>query len=759
MSPPGRETPRIIFLALDDFGEQVLTTLRETCRGVVPDFKRRLTAGLVHEADDNFWLWSMDKVRPDEADPAPLVKQLVRARNERVCSQLLRVTLEKEGYRVHHRLEVYALSEVKSLDQLQFMQEVLHRVQACLQDYEVPLITSIVNMAEYDQPGQDRADRVAVLEDLNRWLAKKDANLPGLERCYVVTQEMVSGQAAISPDELVNRTAGFLVALYLDGSRQPDTEHQYLLLGSPKESKVELGGDQGLCETFGQASLTFDFERVLDWCAYHETRSLLQEELLASDQPASDEIPESQLWFEAELQYAGETLSLNDLTKQIIEGVLEDDWPYDQAPESNPTTVSLVDEYQRYRRADEILDRTGNAFKDKVNERLGKLEQVLNNLLDNRLMGDPQGLAQAEELLDVIRAGCWIELNEARRLGSPPLGQADFVQTINEKWYDLERAVIASPTPEVFWGRSILLGVLVGLGVLLGGGLGLGLAGAALMGLLAWNWYARYWLKRLQRAQKQYRKELKTWLRVGLDGLIRPLVEEMMTILATRYEESTGEEWQAIQHWRTTLINAVEQCRAQESSKPNVPTTSEQANSAWVITPHIRQAYYKQLATRPLEQTAEIFLDQLRRPKMDRWREYTGEQMVEKLVQICREYYWLKMGPKAHDLEYHLGVIGSLDPVQLVLLFESLVQNSQPLARYQWLHGHWKRPHLRLLIVQDPKYSVFSDLAKQHEIQLIGGAPSQQIICIQTIHHLPINDLGIANNWSQSLADQGGRRD
>jgi hypothetical protein len=737
----------MIFLGLDAFSELVLFTLSQSWGSVVPAFKRRLTASLVYRPGDNLWRWAMEEAGSAASESASLERQLIKARNERVCSQSLRAGLEEEGYRVGERLEVYALTEVRGLEQLDFLQEVLNQVEACLRDFEIPLVTTILNMAAYDQPDQTPADRPKVLAALDRWLAKKEPHLPGLERCYVVTREMDSGQAILSGDELVSRTAGFLAAHYLEGPRQPGTEHQYLLFGVREASRVELGGDQGLCETFGQDSLKFDFDQILDWCAHQETRRTLQERFLAPTETGSDR----QAWFEKALQNADETLSVTELSGQVIEKVLEEIWPDYRVGGSDSATVSLDDQRQLRRRVQQILSRPGPSFADYAGARMEELGQALAGILDDQLMKESAELARAKELLAVIGASCRAELNEVRRLDRSPAEQPDFIEKVNRSWFYLSQAVMASPSTELFWGRLTLLGLLAGLGLLLGGGAGLGLAGLALLGLVAWNWYARSWLPRQrQQAQQQYGQVLDTWLRAGLVNLVQPEVEKMLADLAARYEEPAGAEWQAVQHWRMTLVNSVERCRTREAARPAGP----QSSPDWIILPHVRQAYYRELATRPPERMAEIFLEQLRRSGMDRWRDYTGEQVLEQLIPLCRDYYEPKLGSELLDLEYHLREIEHLKAAQLDQAFKCLVQNSRPLARTQWRYGRVERPHLKLLIVQDPARSVFSDLAKQEEIELVGGAPPGQILCIQTIHHLPVKDLGLANKRLRPPEDE-----
>jgi hypothetical protein len=781
------EVPRIIFLALDAFGSRVLRSLDEQLKEI-PAFKRRLTVFLDYRAERGFQILTTDvndksKTRrsgrqknkkaaeSDTLDITELAQRLYHARQEAVCSQAIQMELLRQGLRISPWLEVYVISEVKTLAHLQLLRTVIRAVESYLRRFEPVLMTGIISLVEYEYPVSETNDRDAVLDGLNKLLSREttrasESQQRGLERCYVITHEAMGGRSVIPDGELADRTAGFLAAHYLDSLRRPRTAYQHLLFGRQESSEPGMIDDCGLCDVFGYADLKFELNHVLDWCALEKARHVLSEAFLRIDEPAAEEAEEAQTWLDRELAAAGLTLSLEVLTERLLESVSRETTFRSEVVHTGSPFQPLVEWREQRREVDASLRRTEEAIKDEAKETQLHLEEMLSGALDRQISSSPQGLTQAEKLLDAIEARCTDELELARCTTDTPIGEdATHFGRINRSWLQLSSAATAIPTQSVFWGRAGLMALLAVLGRILGGVEGIGLTLISAVALFAWIIYVWLWLpNRLHRAQTHYQNNLATWRRAHSRTFVQQRLEQMMTDLLARFARpngrdmsQTGEEWKALQEWRRKLTEAVRLSEewalpwralpsAQEGAQPGAEIVATQGQYLVISWDDLR-GYYERLTVWQPSEVALVFLEQMRAAKAGWWRTCSAQKLASELRQVCRQLYQDQASQRMTSLEHHLLEISDSGETQLGILLDTLIQTALPMARFHRLHGRWELPTQRLLIVHDAEHSAFRELALQRSVQIINGARPHQMIYIQTVHHIPVYDLAIASDW------------
>lgn len=212
--------------------------------------------------------------------------------------------------------------------------------------------------------------------------------------------------------------------------------------------------------------------------------------------------------------------------------------------------------------------------------------------------------------------------------------------------------------------------------------------------------------------------------------------------------EQVGGEWDAVQSWRGKLTEAVRLCDTiqyfQQSAQIEHDSIAIQ-NRELVVSPEELREYYKRLTVWEPQYVAHSFLREMQALRPGWWRTCTAQGLAAELHQVCRHLYEKQVSPEMKGLEHYLLEIRGSGEDQLGSLLDSLLENTLPMARLHRLHTLWELPTQRLLIVHDAQNSAFREPAAERSMHVIGGAHPQQVICIQTIHRIPVHDLAITN--------------
>lgn len=773
---PLSEVPRVIFLALDAFGERVLRTLDEEWPQAVPAFKRKLSVFLRYQAGQGFQMAEINhngqsgspKGPPNQSrsdmnglDQEQLIRALYKVR-ERVCSLPIQATLRQQGFRISSQLEVYVVAEIKEMANLRFLETVVGAVRGYLQRFEPVRITLVVNLAEYERPLSEANERTAVIDGLNQLLSEHgliDASLGKerpIERCYIVTHETMSGQSVIPKGKLATRTANFLAMHYLDSLRQPMTPQQHLFFGRQTASGLDLTGALGLCEVFGYASLGFDFNHVLEWCALVEAGRILREVFLAR-RATSNEMENAERLLERELEAAAITLSVQKLMMEVLNKLTASENNSRQQAITRQPDRLLSDLRQRRQKIEELQRNDEKKMAHEVQQIREKLATVLTRLLDRHITTHPQGLRSAEAILGAIEARCRDEEQQVRHKLQQ---QADFNDQLNRRWAKLSKAVRMIPPNSLFGARLVLFILIIALNVLLNHVVTLGLAAVTAIVAIVWIVYVYVWLpRRIDQHQKEFQQDLKQWQESHLRLFAQQQLLEMISNLRQRFAKAStaqveaGSEWNALQAWREKLTDASRLCQKSLSSSDGARSSQEELQpkadtrqGELTITQGDLQKYYERLTTPHFEQNVLESFIQRYREKVDWWRAISPAQLVSRLRQACRQRYEQELSQEIKSLEHHLLEINSSGDVQIETLLDTLIEEAQPMARFNRFHSRWLLPKQRLLIVHDAEHSSFREPAHERGLQLISGASPQQIICVQTVHHVPVYDLALAND-------------
>jgi hypothetical protein len=91
----------------------------------------------------------------------------------------------------------------------------------------------------------------------------------------------------------------------------------------------------------------------------------------------------------------------------------------------------------------------------------------------------------------------------------------------------------------------------------------------------------------------------------------------------------------------------------------------------------------------------------------------------------------------------------------LTAILDSLLQGSLPMIRLHRLHTRWELPFQKILVVHDPARTVFRQMALERGMHLVAGTMPQRIVCLQTVHHIPVRDLAIAGDGSAKEVGYG----
>jgi hypothetical protein len=226
--------------------------------------------------------------------------------------------------------------------------------------------------------------------------------------------------------------------------------------------------------------------------------------------------------------------------------------------------------------------------------------------------------------------------------------------------------------------------------------------------------------------------------------------------------EQTGGEWDAIQAWRRKLTDAVHLCDAQRPQQGIQPERGVIAirGRELVVSPEELCEYYERLTVWEPQDVADAFLREMQAMRPGWWRTCTAQELAAAFHRVCQRLYEKQISPEMKGLEYHLLEIRGPGEAQLGNLLDSLIENTLPMARLHRLHTLWELPTQRLLIVHDAQNSAFREPAAERCMHVIGGARPQQVICVQSIHRIPVHDLAITSDWASSLEavkDEGDR--
>lgn len=795
-SAPFSEVPRVIYLALDAFGDRVLHTLRDEWLVDLPALQRGLTVFLHYEPKHGF------EAMPEALGEAPesrqfgkhkrgadiqsehvalsgLTRQLYQAR-ETVSSQSIQAEILRQGTQICPHLAVYVITEIDAVTHVRFLQQVVAVARAFLQRFEPVLVTGLLNLAEYEQldPEDDRLD---LINSLNTLLVGGDNADPhrlshhGLERCYVATHEMISGRAVISPGELPERAAGFLAAHFLASVRQPMTPHQYLLFGRRDASSSEMNADCGLCDLFGYADLRFDLNHVLDWCAVQEAGRALREVFLQFDEQTSDASSDIQAFLTQELELRGSTLSIDRLAERLLEGIAQDTIATRRNDDMESDTLNLNGLQDLRRRVEEFLSRIEANIESEATRTRDQLKSVLSGVVDKLICSDPQGVTRAESLLSAIEMYCRSEIERAHHRTNTTLEQDEALdRRLDRSWFELATTKNSFPAPAILWGRLGLMLVLVVVAAMIGDLISIGLITLVVLTVTLWLIYVLLWLRgRLSNAYKEFMNALSTWQNSYLRMIAELHASQIVADLLSQFVgpinvdvSQAGAEWWDTRRWREKLTQAVSVC--DERATPQRDVGSEQASTisqnqvstTWnrelVVSQSEAQTYYDRLTDWQPQHVALEFLKRLDAFGSRWWRTCTAAEIVDILLQICRRLYETRVTKNLTGLEHHLLEISGSGEAQLKALLDSLLQASLPMARVRRLHGHWEFPAQRLLIVHDPEHSAFRNISAERSMRILGGARPQQVICLQTVHRIPVRDLAINDSWISPVSTSKG---
>jgi hypothetical protein len=773
--PDAQTVPRVVFLALDTFGERVSHAVQTEWQKEVPEFKGRLTVFRRYVPGRGFEplpaglsplsgtsrpdLENSDSLESDPLDPAGLARQLAEAR-QAVCSQPKQAELLRQGYRISPRLELYVVAEVKRLLDLHLFQKLLSEVILYFRRFEPLFVISVISLAEYEAPDSTSDDRDALLEALDRMLSEGGsssgggASKLGIDRCYIVTPETVGGRSVIPRNELEERTAGFLAVHHLDSLRQSGTTYRHRLFGQQEVDSPKLEKGTGLCDLFGYADMRFDLEHVLSWCAYEQARRVLSQVFLSAGDLAGEDKDRLDPLLERQAEQISSALSIEKLRKEILDGVLQQVGSVEGS--LCPERGSL-DSWREIRKTlDQSMRRAEELVREKVQETQQQLEQTFSGAVDGQISASPGGLVAAERLLRRIEGTCLDQWKFLARLSPDANKGADntYSTLANEGWIQLSRAATAMPAPTVFLGRLGLLALLVVVGILLGGWEGVGIVAGAVVAMVMWSVYAYLWLPaRLRRAEERYRDALGVLRRLHLEPFILDQLREMMPRLLERFcrgqdrtldVEKVDNEWENLQRWRGSLVQAVKVCEDRAKQQRSASSSSGTGAYHLGISDDELLKYHARLTAVASLDAAQSFLDQRRAGRADWWRTCPANMLATDLHQTYHELYRKDAPPEMESLEHHLLEIGSSKESRLEILMDALIQMALPMARFNRLWGYWEPAQQTVLIVHDAEHSAFRRLANNRSVQIISGARPHRMTCIQTMHHIPVYDLALA---------------
>jgi len=768
----------VICLALDSFGEQVLSAFRESHLANLPTVRMRLTTAMHYHARYGFQEFALDRPHTSqgrESQPQPsvidldtaldqFVQALYQARTK-VCSQLIYRELLQEGLQIGTMPEIYVFAQVTGPAHVQFLRMVVARARAYLQQFEPMSLTGLVSLAEYEGPLALSRERDGVLDELNTLLAVRPreqdnaADLAILDRCYVITQETLRGQSLIPVSDLVHRTAGFLAAHYLDGIRQPMTSQQFMLFGKQAEHGPYIEAGYGLCDLFGYADLRLEVNHILDWCANKQAARLLGEVLLRDD-TSKDAVQTTHTELAARLKAVlgvdSLPLSADQMISHVFKEIVEQRERQVEAPAASYD--QLLSYWGWYRqRHEQLLQSFRQQVSDMVNRLQQQLEQRLSAVLEDYVTGDVDGSARAEAFLASISAWGNHEMNHLREQ-TPTVSS---ISHVNVLWMRLARILRAFPPTRMLAPRiGLLLLVAFISWVTIDGVLGGLLAGGIATFVSIWIIYRWIWLPwRLRAAQASFQQQLarsyEAELRVTVESDVKDMLERIVDQFApaSSVRPLGSPEYQRINEWRARLRQAAQQCLAtaqqsqvqlsgaEDNSSDQTPRDSLRVTSIQV------QSYYERLTQWTPDQPALEFLGEIRGDTS--WHALTIDQLAARMVRVCRKRYKQQSDQQMPGLEYHLLNVARAPDDVIAGLLKALINSATPMARLHRLHGHWPRPQQQLLIVHDPEQSVFRSLAEQVGLQVVGGANEQQIICICTEHLIPVRDLAITFDWQR----------
>lgn len=769
-----QEIPRIILIATDSYGLRVLKTLyKELSRE--SSIKLDLTSFLQYQDEYGFNILGKDESdqkshdttkndREDkfavEFDTQNLRQQLYGARRI-VCSQETQARLLSRNLRVGDNLEVFVIAQINGLKDLEQLRIICCETKRYLTAYEQVYLTVLVNLNECESPNNHQIDPRTLFDEFNRILFHNEPSADRIiERCYIITNETITGQAVISPGELEARAAKFLTLHYLDSLRQPMTQYQYLLLGPQLFSDPELIGDNGLCETFGYSDLEFVLSRVLDWCACNESVAVLRRTFLTTTESEENRKDKSCTILETTLQEAGMTLSTDILVNQMLERYQLDKAIIVESHVNLSPSVLLSRLREHRLNIDESLQRCEAQVLEDVNAIEEKLITVLRSTVDKIINTDPQGIRLARDFIESINGVCE---TESMRTSVESTAFSSCLNAMNKQWFALSRLVNLTPSKLVLWGRVVFLTLLAVLGFMLQGLWGNILVGVTVVSAVLWIMYAEWLLPRqLSQAGQRYLRALSSWYREAMYELLRSRFLCMVKNIQIQFKkpntksQSDAGEWEAVNKWIDKLTTSLEICEKwMDSMNPVQESRSVDFHQLLVSQEDLNKYAIRLMKWTPQEAALE-FLKDMRASNTSTsgwWRNCEGVQLASLLRQFFRRSYDQQNTSEMNDLESHLVKIKEAEENTLISVLDSLLQTSLPMARLHRLHTRWELPVQKLLIVNNPKESVFRRIATERGVHLIPGTNPQKMICLQTIHHIPVRDLAISDNGNVEKAN------
>lgn len=783
---PVSDVPRMIILAMDAFGDKVIRGLREERLREMPASKRSLTAYMYFQAQSGFQLYP-DKDpsyaaygahhartngvgQPLAPERGRIAQQLQKA-HAIVSSQLVQAELVRQGLRIDTHLDVYVLSKIASQEHLTQLKDAVQMLNAYFQRFEPLSIAGVLWLSLSEQYATATDDVAVMVQNLDSLLHGDGVVQAPLNRCYLVTNEVMGGRSVLPESELAGRTVGFLAAHYLDVLRQPMTQPQYRLFGERAELGPDIVSAPGLCDIFGYAELRFDFNHVLEWCADHEAQHVLHDAFLVAP-----EVVTSANELDARIHQTLAQLGIVFQTDQLIDQILQQLSLSGSATESMRASgkpQEILTFWTNVRRERDAYVLVASEESKTWAQQLGiRMETALSALLDESVVGRPDGLAEAEQLLHRIHALCEHERGRLPRLRHDSQIGAysleDQVQhEITRAWSRLASAVHAVPSTTVFWSRLGTLALSASFAALIGGPFSMALAGMIGLCAVAWIVY-RAWVlpRRIARAQAHFAAVFADRSQALLTEMVRQEVSLLLDRLLAHFAppapatpEVAGPEWDALQRWRATLTEALRLFEAAHDRETvGLANTQDSAavpawNAEVKVSPAERMVYYTRLTTWHKDDPHRAATLLLTQPRITSrwWRMSSAARLVDDLRKVCRQMYQgHAQSQQVGGIEQYLLEVKAAQQGELGTYLDALAQTSVPMARFHQFHRRWPLPSQRLLLVADPEHSVFGELASGRKLDLLSGALPHQIICIQTIHNIPLSDVTLINEWQQS---------